>query len=73
MNSAIIGVGNIGHTLAQHLVSGGEAVILAASDRPDALAQQLGDLASAAAVPEAIDAADVVIFAVWFDIMKGLI
>jgi predicted dinucleotide-binding enzyme len=73
VSTAIIGVGNIGHALAQHLVCGGEQVILAASDRPDALAKQLGDMASAAAVPEAIDRADVVIFAVWFEVMKSLI
>jgi 8-hydroxy-5-deazaflavin:NADPH oxidoreductase len=37
------------------------------------LAKQLGDLASAATVSEAIEAVDVVIFAVWFDVLKNLI
>ena len=73
MSIAIIGAGNIGRTVAGHLVDGGESVVLAASEPPTALASQLGDLATAAPVPEAIDAADIVIFAVWFDVMKGLI
>jgi len=73
VRTAIIGVGNIGRTIAGHLVAGGERVILAARERPEALARQLGDLASAAPVPEAISTGDVVIFAVWFEVMKSLI
>ena len=73
MSTAVVGTGNIGAALAGHLVAGGEPVVLAASEPPEALAKALGDLASAAAVSEAIDAADVVIFAVWFDVMKDLI
>ena len=34
---------------------------------------QLGDLASAASVPAAIDGADIVILALWLDVMKGVI
>ena len=73
MSTAVIGTGNIGSALAEHLVSGGEPVVLAANEPPDTLAKQLGDLASAASVSEAIEAADVVIFAVWLDVMKNLI
>jgi 8-hydroxy-5-deazaflavin:NADPH oxidoreductase len=73
VSTAVIGVGNIGRAVAGHLVAGGERVVLAASESPDALAKQLGGLASAASVPEAIEAGDVVIFAVWFDVMKELI
>jgi predicted dinucleotide-binding enzyme len=73
MSTAVIGTGNIGSALAEHLVAGGESVILAASDPPEALAKQLGDLASASSVSEAIEAADAVIFAVWFDVMKSVI
>jgi 8-hydroxy-5-deazaflavin:NADPH oxidoreductase len=72
MTTAIIGVGNVGGALARHLVDGGEQVVLAAREEPDAaaLADELGPLASAATVPEAIEAADVVVFAVWFDALK---
>jgi len=73
VRTAIIGVGNIGRTIAGHLAAGGERVILAARETPEALARELGDLASAAPVPEAIRTGDVVIFAVWFDVMKRLI
>ena len=73
MSTAIIGVGHIGKALAGHLVAGGEPIVLAATEPPQALARELGDLASAATVSEAINAADVVVFAVWFDVTKGLI
>jgi predicted dinucleotide-binding enzyme len=73
VSTAIIGVGNIGRAVAGHLVAGGEPVVLAATDPPQTLATELGDLASAATVSDAIKAADVIVFAVWFDIMKSLI
>ena len=73
MSTAIIGVGNIGRAVAGHLVAGGEPVVLAATDPPQTLAMELGDLASAATVSDAIKAADVIVFAVWFDVMKSLI
>ena len=75
MATAIIGVGNIGGALARHLVRGGEPVTLAARDESNAaaLAGELGPLASAATVQEAIEAGDVVVFAVWFDALKQLI
>src|SRR5438445_264363 len=75
MATAIIGTGNIGGTLARHLVRGGEPVVLAAKDEANAaaLAQELGELAGAASVEEAIAEADVVVFAVWLDTTKELI
>ena len=73
MSTAIIGVGNIGKAVASHLVAGGEPVVLAATEPPLTLATELGDLASAATVSDAIKTADVIVFAVWFDVMKGLI
>jgi len=75
MTTAIIGVGNVGGALARHLVRGGEQVVLAAREEANAaaLAGELGSLASAASVPEAIEAADVVVLAVWFDALKQLI
>jgi 8-hydroxy-5-deazaflavin:NADPH oxidoreductase len=69
MATAIIGTGNIGGTLARHLVRGGEPVVLAAKDEANAaaLAQELGELARAASVEEAIAEADAVVFALWLD------
>ena len=74
MATAIIGVGNIGGALARDLVRGGEPVVLAARDEANAatLAQELGDLARAASVEEAIAEADAVVFAVWLDTIKEL-
>jgi 8-hydroxy-5-deazaflavin:NADPH oxidoreductase len=75
MTIAIVGVGNIGSALARHLVAGGESVVLAAKDqsRPQALAGELGPLARAATVEDAIGGADTVVLAVWLDTMKDLI
>jgi 8-hydroxy-5-deazaflavin:NADPH oxidoreductase len=75
MTTAIIGLGNIGKSVARHLVDGGERVVLAARDESNAtaLANQLGALASATSVEKAITEADVVVFAVWLDTLKNLI
>ena len=75
MATAIIGTGNIGGTLARHLVRGGEPVVLAAKDKANAaaLAQELGELAHAASVEDAIAEADAVVFAVWLDTTKELL
>ena len=74
MATAIIGIGNIGGTLARHLVRGGEPVVLAAKDEAHAatLAQELGELARAASVEEAISESDAVVLAVWLDTIKEL-
>jgi len=75
MTTAIIGTGNIGGQVARHLVAGGEQVVLAARDESHAaaLADELGPLASAASVRQAIAAADAVVLAVWLDTTKTLI
>jgi 8-hydroxy-5-deazaflavin:NADPH oxidoreductase len=75
MTTAIVGVGNIGSAVARHLVAGGESVVLAAKDqsRARALAEELGPLARAASVEDAIDGADAVVLAVWLDAMRELI
>lgn len=75
MPTAIIGIGNIGSTLARHVVDGGEAVVLATKDesQAEALATELGRLARAASVEDAIADADAVVFAVWLDTTKELI
>jgi predicted dinucleotide-binding enzyme len=75
MATAIIGVGNIGKAVATHLTEGGERVVLASSNKDDAksLADALGELADSGSVEDAIDVADNVLFAVWFDTIKELI
>jgi 8-hydroxy-5-deazaflavin:NADPH oxidoreductase len=75
MTTAIIGVGNLGGTVARHLVNGGEAVVLAAKDEPraQALADDLGSLAGATSVADAIDGADTVVLAVWLDPLKDVL
>ena len=73
--TAIIGVGNIGGAVARHLVRGGESVVLASNDPSNAQARaaELGSLARAASVEEAIAGADTVVLALWLDAIKGLI
>jgi 8-hydroxy-5-deazaflavin:NADPH oxidoreductase len=75
LTTAIIGVGNIGSTVARHLVAGREAVVLAAKDEAhaQALANELGPPARAASVDEAIGAADAVVLALWLDQIKELV
>jgi predicted dinucleotide-binding enzyme len=75
MRTAIIGVGHIGKTLGEDLVAGGERVVLAARDQADAagVADQLGELASAASVADAIAQADVVVLALLLDVAKELV
>jgi hypothetical protein len=61
--------------LARQLVGGGESVVLAAKEEANAasLARELGELARAASVEDAIAEADAVVFAVWLDTTKELI
>jgi 8-hydroxy-5-deazaflavin:NADPH oxidoreductase len=75
LTTAIIGVGNIGSTVARHLVAGRETVLLAAKDdaHAKALANELGPLARAASVDEAIGGADSVVLALWLDQIKELV
>jgi predicted dinucleotide-binding enzyme len=75
MSTAIIGVGNIGKAVATHLTDGGEPVVLAAGTPSEAeqLARELGPSASAVGVADAVERADAVIFAVWFDVLQDLV
>jgi 8-hydroxy-5-deazaflavin:NADPH oxidoreductase len=75
LSTAIIGVGNLGGTVARHLVAGDEPVVLAAADEEHAkaLADELGPNASAASVEDAIAGADVVVLATWLDQTKELV
>jgi predicted dinucleotide-binding enzyme len=67
VTTAIIGVGQLGGTVARHLAAGGEPVVLAAQDEAhaEALADELGPDATAASVEDAIADADTVVLATW--------
>ncbi len=75
MSTAIIGVGNIGGTVARHLIAGGESVVVAARDESQAkaLADELGPNARAASVEDAITGADAVLLALWLDDLREVI
>lgn len=75
VTTAIIGIGNLGGALARHLVTGGESVLLAAKDKgkAKALADELGPLARAASVEDAIASADTVVIALWLDAGRELL
>jgi 8-hydroxy-5-deazaflavin:NADPH oxidoreductase len=75
VTTAIIGVGNLGSTVARHLVAGDELVVLAAQDAAHAvdLAQELGPRAEAGLVDDAIEVADVVVLALWLDQLREFV
>ena len=72
---AIIGTGNIGSTLAADFAAGGQDFLLAGRDLDAArkIASDLDGHAEAASVDEAVERADVLVLAVWFDVFKQLI
>ena len=72
---AVIGLGNIGKVVAGNLVNGNRPVIIADRkiEKANELAQKLGGLAQPLEIPAAIKAADIVVFAVWFDAIKELL
>jgi len=72
---AIIGTGNLGSTLATNFAAGGQDFLLAGRDQDAAgkLASGLASHAEVVSVDEAVDRADVLIFAVWLDAFKDLI
>jgi 8-hydroxy-5-deazaflavin:NADPH oxidoreductase len=76
MATAIIGIGNLGGTLARELASGGEPVILSASSQAKArkVAAEIGSPASAALNNrDAVQRADNVVFALWLDPIREVI
>jgi 8-hydroxy-5-deazaflavin:NADPH oxidoreductase len=72
---AIIGAGNIGGRLAAGFAAGGQDFLLASRDQEAAkkLASDLGGHAEVVSVDEAVQRADVLVPAVWFDVFKQLI
>ena len=76
MTTAIIGIGNIGGTVARDLASGGEPVVLSAVNSDDLakLAAEIGSRASAASSNrDAVQRADTVVLALWLGPMKTVI
>lgn len=71
---AVIGLGNIGTVVATNLVKGNRSVIVAdrTIEKANALAQKLGSLAQPASIADAINGADIIILAVWFNAIKEL-
>src|SRR5664279_4795087 len=69
---AIIGLGNIGAVVAANLVKGKRSVIVA--DRTLAKAQELsnklGNLARPATISDAVNDAEIIVLAIWFDGIK---
>jgi 8-hydroxy-5-deazaflavin:NADPH oxidoreductase len=72
---AVIGLGNIGKVVAANLVKGNRAVILADRNlgKAQELAQKLGSLAQPMEIQAAIQAADIVVLAIWFDAIKAVL
>ena len=72
---ALIGTGNIGSTLAANFAAGGQDFLLAGRDQEVAgkLAADLDGHAEVVSVDQAVDRADVLVFAVWPDPFKQLI
>ena len=76
MTTAIIGIGNIGGTVARDLAAGGEAVVLSAVNADDLteLANEIGSRATAASSNrDAVQRADTVVLALWLGPMKTVI
>jgi predicted dinucleotide-binding enzyme len=72
---AIIGTGNLGSTLAANFAAGDQDFLLAGRDQEATrkLASGLDGHAEVVSVDEAVDRADVLVLAVWFDSFKELI
>jgi 8-hydroxy-5-deazaflavin:NADPH oxidoreductase len=72
---AIIGIGNIGSRLAANFAADGQDFLLAGRDQEAArkIASDLDGHAEVVSVGEAVERADVLVLAVWFDAFKQLI
>jgi len=72
---AIIGTGNVGSALAANFAAGGQDFLLAGRDQAAAgkFAGDVGGHAEVVSIGEAIERADVLVFAVWLDAFEQLI
>src|SRR5690242_6693062 len=76
MSTAVIGIGNLGATVARELASGGEPLVLSATTTAKAkkVSAEIGALASPALNNrDAVQRADNVILALWLDSMREVI
>jgi len=72
---AIIGTSNISNTLGTNFATGGQNFLLAGRDQKAArkLASDLGGHAEVVSIDEAVERADVLVFALWLDAFRELI
>jgi len=72
---AIIGTGNIGSTLEANFAAGGQDFLLADrnQDKARKIAVDLGGHVEAVSIDEAVERADVLVFALWLDAFEQLI
>jgi 8-hydroxy-5-deazaflavin:NADPH oxidoreductase len=75
MRTAILGLGNIGSTVATNLTAGGGSTIVSDKDSAKAqqLAMKLGASAEAMPMDDALEAADVIVLTIWFDAIKEFV
>jgi predicted dinucleotide-binding enzyme len=75
MNTAVIGLGNIGSSVARNLAVGGVDILVAdrTLTKAETLAGELGGRATALPVEAAMARADVLILAIYFDAIKALL
>jgi predicted dinucleotide-binding enzyme len=75
MDTAVVGLGNIGSRLAKNLTAGGQKIIVADRTlaKAEQLASELGSNAHAMPAEAAIAKADVVILAIYFNAIKQLV
>src|SRR5580700_8357251 len=75
MKTAIIGLGNIGRQVALNLIAGGQSLIVADHGPTKAadFAKASGGKARAASVATAIEDADIIVLAVYFNVIKELL
>ncbi len=72
---AVIGLGNIGTALATNLVKGKRGIIVADRNiqKANEFSNKSGTLAGSLEISNAIKEADIIVFAVWFDVLKNLL
>ncbi len=75
MKTAIIGMGNIGSSLAANLAAGGQQIIISdhSLQKAESVAVRLGANATARSLHAAFEEADVVILAIPFEAIKDLV
>jgi 8-hydroxy-5-deazaflavin:NADPH oxidoreductase len=75
MNTAVIGLGNIGSVVAQNLMAGGRHVIVAdhGPTKAQDFAKSSGGKARALSVPAAIDEANIIVLAIYLNAAQELL